>query len=109
MMMSVGLAADLIPVPEQATREPKTGFQKLISNYTNMGEGLDLVKSRRGLAAGYYAPYLATLSKAGHTEAFVASAWKAGNIEGTSDWAQANPAKIEAFRQWSKDYQWPAK
>ena len=95
MMMSVELAADLISVPEQANRERKTGFQKLVSIYTNMGEGLDLVKSKRGFAASYYAPYLATLTKAGYTEAFIAYTWEAGNIEGTSDWAQANTAKIE--------------
>lgn len=109
MMMSVGLAADLITVPEQAKKEPKTGFQKLVSIYTGMGEGLNLFKSKRGFAASYYAPYLAALTKAGHTEAFVAHAWKAGNIDGASDWAKANPAKIEAFLAWSKDYQWPAK
>ena len=47
------------------------------------------------------------LTKAGHTEAFVAHAWKAGKVEGASGWAEANESKLADFLAWSKDYRWP--
>jgi tetratricopeptide (TPR) repeat protein len=109
LMMSMAVVADLSPGPEKAKEEPKSEMQKLVSIYNSIGEGLELMKPGRGFAPSYYAPYFAALTKAGHTEAFIACTWKKGNIEGAAEWAEANLAKIEAFLAWSKDYQWPSK
>ena len=74
-----------------------------------MGVALDNLKPKSGFAATYYAPYFAALAKASYQEAFTAHAWKAGKVDGASDWAMANQAKIEAFLEWSKAYQWSTK
>jgi hypothetical protein len=109
MMMSIVLAADLITKPSDAIKVPESPYQKLSSLYASMGEALDNSKPKGGFAATYYAPYFAALAKAKYQEAFTAHAWKAGKVDGASDWATANQAKIEAFLEWSKAYQWPAK
>ena len=109
LMMSMAVVADLSPGPEKAKEEPKSEMQKLVSIYNSIGEGLELMKPGKGFAPSYYAPYFVALTKAGHTEALIARTWKKGNIEGAAEWAEANPAKIEAFLEWSKDYQWPSK
>jgi tetratricopeptide (TPR) repeat protein len=109
MMMSIVLAADLITKPPDAQKAPESAYQKLSSLYTSLGEALDNSKTKSGFAATYYGPYFAALTKAGYQEAFTAHAWKAANVDGASDWATANLAKIEAFLGWSKAYRWPAK
>jgi tetratricopeptide (TPR) repeat protein len=109
MMMSIVLAADLIVKPPDAEKAPESAYQKLSSLYSSLGEALGNSKAKRGFAATYYAPYFAALKKAGHAEAFTAHAWKSASVDGASDWAGANQAKIEAFLGWSKAYQWPAK
>jgi len=107
MMMSIVLAADLIAKPGEAKKPPESAYRKLVSLYTSLGESLDVSKPKGGFAATFYAPYFAALTKAGHTEAFVAHAWKAGKVEGASGWAEANESKLAAFLAWSKDYRWP--
>jgi tetratricopeptide (TPR) repeat protein len=109
LMMSVVLVADLITPPPGVEKAPESAHQKLSSQYTSMGEALDNSKAKKGFAAMYYAPYFAALTKEGYPEAFTAHAWRAGKVEGASDWAMANKAKIETFLEWSKAYQWPAK
>jgi tetratricopeptide (TPR) repeat protein len=107
--LSMALALDFMKKPEEAKEPPKSPFQKLASLYVMLGATLDNSKPKGGFAAAYYAPYFSALHKAGHTESFVAHAWKAGKVEGASDWAAANEAKIGAFLAWSKSYQWPEK
>jgi tetratricopeptide (TPR) repeat protein len=107
MMMSIVLASSLIAKPGEAQKPPESAYQKLVSLYTSLGESLENSKPKGGFAATFYAPYFAALTKAGHTEAFVAHAWKTGKVEGASAWAEANQAKLVEFLAWSKDYRWP--
>jgi tetratricopeptide (TPR) repeat protein len=108
MMMSMTLAADLMPVPEQVKKGPESQFQKLVALYASLGEAIENSKPKGGFAATYYAPYFAALTKAGHTDAFTALTFRAAHLEGSADWATANASKIEAFVAWSKAYPWPA-
>jgi tetratricopeptide (TPR) repeat protein len=109
MAISISVAAELIKKPEEVKGKPSSFFERLVSIYVMIGESLGNSKPKGGFAATYYAPYFAALEKAGHMEAFVAQAWKAGNVDGASVWAAANEAKLEAFRAWSQTFQWPVK
>ncbi len=109
MMISLHAASGLIVKPGDEIKKPTTAFEQLVTLYSGIAEALELSKSKSGFAATYYAPYFSALAKAGYTEAFVGQAWKAGKLEGAAEWMQANEAKLEAFRDWSKAYQWPDK
>jgi len=101
MTMSIMLAADLIEKPSDAKAAPKSPFDKLVSIYTSLAEGLDIAKPKGGFAAVYYVPYFTALNKGGYTAAFAASTWKAANLEG------AGKVDTTAFQEWSKAYSWP--
>jgi hypothetical protein len=109
MMLSIMVAGDLIEKPGQPKDKPASPFERLVTLYTAMGESLKNSKPKGGFAATYYVPYFAALVEAGHTEAFVTQAWKAGNLEGAAEWAKANDAKLPAFRAWSQAFRWPVK
>lgn len=70
---------------------------------------LEQVKPESGLAAGYYAPYFAALSKGGHIAALVAYAFQSGNVAGMAEWEKENRTKLDAFLIWDRSYTWPAK
>ena len=109
-MLSIMVAADAIEIPEEEMEgTPPSPYERLVSLYSIIGESIKNSKPRRGFAATYYAPYFSELTNAGHTEAFVCETWKAGNVEGASEWASENEAKLEEFRSWSQSYQWPVK
>lgn len=107
MGMAIRLAAGLITVPDEVKKEPASPFQKLVALYAVMGEVLENSKPKGGFAATYYAPFFAALTKAGHTDAFAAAAFRAAQLEGSADWAKTNASKIEAFDGWSRAYSWP--
>ena len=109
MMLSIVVAADFMVKSKEKVKEVTSPFEKLVSLYDSLGESLENSKPKGGFAATYYAPYFASLVKAGHTEAFVAYAWQAAKIEGAEEWAKANDAKIKAFLTWTEAFPWPAK
>ncbi len=109
MMLSIVVAADFMGKSEDKVKKLKSPFENLVSLYSILGESLGNSKPKGGFAATYYAPYLVSLVKAGHTEAFVAYAWQAAKIEGAEEWAKANDAKIKAFLAWTGAFAWPAK
>ena len=109
MMLSIVVAADFMAKSGEKVKELKSPFENLVSLYASLGASLESSKPKGGFAATYYAPYFASLAKAGHTEAFVAYAWQAAKIKGAEEWAKANDAKIKAFLSWTEAFPWPSK
>jgi tetratricopeptide (TPR) repeat protein len=108
MAMSMRVAMD-VTTSDKGKGEPASDFERLVHIYRLIGAAFANSKPKGGFAAVYYAPYFASLAKAGHVEAFVAYAWKAGQLPGASDWVDANPEKMAAFRAWSEQYTWPSR
>jgi tetratricopeptide (TPR) repeat protein len=110
LMMSIGVMAQMKNAPDHLkAKQGATGFERLVAIYKSLGEAIHIADGKSGFAARYYATYFGALVKAEHTEAFVALAFKAGNIEGAADWMKDNWAKLDAYRAWSQAYQWPDK
>ena len=108
MMMSILVASEMIVKPEAKKEKPASAYERLVSLYSSLGESLDASPPKGGFAAVHYAPYFAALAQAGHTEAFVAHVWRSRQVEGAAEWTKANPAKLEAFLEWSKMFPWRA-
>ena len=63
----------------------------------------------KGFAAEYYAPFFAELDKQHFVEAFVYQSLPVARLGGAAEWAETNPATLEAFRKWLSTYHWPSR
>jgi len=55
----------------------------------------------------YYIPYVAEMQQKNFVEPFVYYVSQRTTIPGVREWLAANPGRVAAFLDWSKDYSWP--
>ena len=103
LAMSISIAAMQIETKEHENSK----FQLLAATYGAMAEVLARTKGN-GFAARYYAPFFAEMDKQGFIQAFVHSAFQAGQPAGSDEWAKENEGKLSDFQAWLSAYRWRA-
>ena len=109
---SVAVAISLSVAAAQMTGEKKdrSPFNAISKNYAVISEILARPESSgKGFAVEYYAPFFADLHKQGFIEAFVYHTFPVARLDGSAEWAQENPTKVNDFRQWLSGYRWPTR
>lgn len=106
LMISIGVAGEMMAKSEGAPERPTTQFEKVAHLYTLLCESLANSKPKGGFAVKHYVPYFVALGQAGHTEALVARVWRSRSLTGLSEWAESHPEKVRALGAWSGGYAW---
>src|SRR5688572_2282769 len=101
--MTLALAAHMSP-----EKKPTTPFELITTSYSVMS-GVLAKPEGKGFALRYYAPFFANLDTKDFVEAFVYHALASARLQGATEWARDNPAKISGFQQWLASYRWPSK
>ena len=54
----------------------------------------------------YYIPYFVELRKRNYVEPFTYYISQSSDLNGVTEWLQANANRVDEFLSWSKSYQW---
>jgi len=111
MLLSLSAASSLtVASTLDSLGAPNTPVNRFIKQFSSLcsilGERQD--QAGQGFARKYYAPYFAAMEKKGFVPAFAylvhSSQTDAPEIQ---TWLTAHPNEVQAFQEWSKNYEWP--
>lgn len=111
MLLSLSAATNLTTAKTlDSLGLPNTPINRFIKQFSSLCSilGERGTQAGRGFTRTYYAPYFAAMEKKGFVPAFAYLIHRSqANAPEVPAWLAAHPAEVQAFQEWSKNYEWP--